>query len=179
MGPSQQAIFLPEPGEAFRKATAKGLEQAAILIKKDEGKDSFVFCFAFRRSDTLYPEKKEARMKVKLEQEENSPESLFMPHAIPSETTTHRSHTSLSSGPYAGLISAKKRVRDDMDLDESHSSLGPKKKVAREAEFRQNVDLKEETKSSFGPAKKLAKRTGVLKNVYVSWEEFLHLVSQT
>lgn len=157
------ATFLPDSGEALRKATAKGLELGAILIKKDEGKDSFVSCFAFCGSDTLYSEEKEA-LKVKLERE-NSPESLFVPQAIPSETTrtTRPSHTSLSSGPYAGLTSAKKRVRDDMD--ESQSSLGPKKKAARKVAFPENVDLKEEAKSSFGPAKKLAKKFGALKNV--------------
>ena len=101
-------------------------------------------------------------MKVKLEREISS-ESLFMPQAIPSETTTHPRRTSLSSGPYAGLKSAKKRVRDDMD--ESHNSVGPKKKAARKVAFPENVDLKEEAKSRFGPAKKLAKKTAPLKNV--------------
>ena len=101
-------------------------------------------------------------MKVKLERE-NSPESLFVPQTIPSETTTHQSHTSLSTGPYAGLTSARKRVRDD--VDESHSSLGPKKKAARKVSFPENVDLKEEAKTSFGPAKKSAKKTAPLKNV--------------
>ena len=162
MGPSQRAIFLPDSGEALRKATAKGLELGAILIKKDEGKGGIFFCCVFRRPDTLYPEKKEARMKIKLERE-NSPERLFVPQAIPSETTTLPSHNSLSSGPYAGLMSAKKRVRDDMD--ESQSSLGPKKKAARKVAFPENVDLKEEAKTSFGPAKKLAKKTAPLKNV--------------
>ena len=162
MTPSQRAIFLPDSGEVLRKATAKGLELGAMLIKKDEGRDSFFFCFAFRRSDTLHPEEKAARMKIKLERE-NSPESLFVPQAISSETTTHPRRTSLSSGPYAGLMSAKKRVHDDMD--ESQSSLGPKKKAARKVAFPENVDSKEEAKTSFGPAKKLAKRTAPLKNV--------------
>ena len=161
MGPSQRAIFLPDSGEVLRKATAKGLELGALLIKKDQGKDCFLFCFEFHRPDTLYPEAKEARMKVKLERE-NSPESLFVPQAIASETTTHPSPATLSSGPYAGLTSAKKRVRDDMD--ESHSSVGPKTKVARKVSFPENVDFKE-AKTSFGPAKKLAKKTAPLKNV--------------
>ena len=42
MGP---AIFLPDSGEALRKATAKGLELGAILIKKDEGEGGFFFLF--------------------------------------------------------------------------------------------------------------------------------------
>ena len=53
MEPSQRAIFLPDSGEALRLATLKGLELGAMLIKKDEGKGSFFFCFVFRRSDTL------------------------------------------------------------------------------------------------------------------------------
>ena len=162
MAPSQRAIFLPDSEEVLRKATAKGLELGAMLIKKDKGKGNFVFCFVFRRSDALHPEAKEARMKVKLERE-NSPESLFVPQAIPSETATQPSHTSLSSGPYAGLTSARKRVRDD--TDESYGSAGPKKKAARKVSFPENVDLKEETKGSFGPAKKVAKKTAPLKNV--------------
>ena len=162
MGPSQGAIFLPDSGEALRKATLRGLELGAMLIKKDEGKGGFFFCFVFRWSDTLCPEEKEARMKVKLERE-NSPESLFMPQAIPSETTTHPRRTSLSYGPYAGLTSARKRVRDDMD--DSQSSLGPNKKAARKVSFPENADLKEETKRVYGPAKKLAKKTAPLKNV--------------
>ena len=44
MGLSQRAIFLPDSGEALRNATAKGLELGAMLIKKDEGKDGFLFC---------------------------------------------------------------------------------------------------------------------------------------
>ena len=122
------------------------------------------FVYVFHWSDTLYPEEKQARIRVKPERED-SPESLFMPQAIPSETTTLPSHTTLSSGPYAGLTSAKKRKRDDMDLDESHSSVSFKKNAARKSEFGQSFDLKEETKSGFGPAKKPAKRNAPLKNV--------------
>ena len=91
---------------------------------------------------------------------EQSPESLFV--AQDHTSFTRFSPTSVSSGPYAGLHSAKKRARD-VDLEASFESAEAitKKKAA----VHETVNPKEDSRASFGPAKKVAKKGSALKNV--------------
>lgn len=82
------------------------------------------------------------------------------------ETSTRVALTTLSSGPYAGLQSAKKRPRESVILEEDSSAcFGPVMKAAKKAAVDENVNTKEKPTASFGPPKKIAKRGGVLKNV--------------
>lgn len=80
----------------------------------------------------------EAHAKIKQERDK-SPEGLFVAQDDEPETATR---TTVSSGPYAGLKSAKKRVHE-------------------------TTDPKENPTSSFGPAKKIVKKGNGLKNVQV------------
>ena len=94
---------------------------------------------------------------------EQSPESLFVAQDHTPNSFTRFSPTTVSSGPYAGLHSAKKRVRESVDLEASFDSAEAiaKKKAA----VHETVDPKENSRASFGPAKKVAKKGGALKNV--------------
>lgn len=119
MRPLPPAPFLPDSTEAIRKADEEGLRLAAELIQKDE----------------------EARYKFEIKRErEQTPEGLFVEPGHEPEPSTRAALTTLSSGPYAGLQSAKKRKRE-------------------------NIDPEEGSKVSFGPAKKAAKKGAALKNV--------------
>ena len=112
-----------------------------------------------------YLEEEESRLKIKCERDQ-SPESLFVTQDTNAQTDTHVAVTTLSSGPFAGLRSAKKRVREHASLEqESKDSFGPARKVVKKAAVRENVDSDEGSKASFGPAKKVVKQGGVLKNV--------------
>lgn len=81
----------------------------------------------------------EAVPKIKRERKD-SVEDLFVAPHHGLKMTTGASRTTLSSGPYAGLQSARKRVHE-------------------------TVDPEEESKPTFGPPKKVVKKGGALKNV--------------
>lgn len=114
----------------------------------------------------------EARIKIKREREE-SPESLFV-------AQENKPLTILSSGPYAGLKSAKKRMRVHENVksqeEESKPTFGPAQNVVKEGDVGEVVDWEKESekeaekeaekglKPLFGPAKK-TKKGGVLKDV--------------
>lgn len=86
------------------------------------------------RSDT-----DEVQTTIKREREP-SPEGLFIAQDQEPETTTPVASTTLSSGPYAGLRSAKKRVHQDVEPEKSAaSSFGPPKKVAKKGEGLRNM----------------------------------------
>ena len=69
---------------------------------------------------------------------EHSP--LFVAQDDDPKTSTGAARTTLSSGPYAGLRSAKKRVRETVKLGESSApSFGPAKKVSKKYGALQNV----------------------------------------
>ena len=96
----------------------------------------------------------EGRLKIKREREP-SPKDLFI--AQDDENSTRGFHTTFASGPYAGLKSAKKRARQDVDLEEEEPN---------EAALDESVDEGEASKTSYGPAKKVARKSGaVLKDV--------------
>lgn len=159
------APVLPDLAEVLRKATKEGIKQGIALAKKDEGKYSFMRCVGFFGLIPFICSEEEARAKIKRERE-HSPEGLFVAQDDKTETSIRGPLTILSSGPYAGLHSAKKRVRENDDPDqESRGSFGRAKKIAKEAAVHENVDSREGSKSSFGPAKKVAKTGGVLTNV--------------
>lgn len=102
----------------------------------------------------------EAVPKIKRERED-SVEDLFVAPHHGLKMTTGASRTTLSSGPYAGLQSARKRVRETVDPEEeSKPSFGPPKKPVHET-----VDPDEESRPTFGPPKKVVKKGGALKNV--------------
>ena len=67
-------------------------------------------------------------------------------------TSTRISPTTITSGPYAGLQSASKRVRKTTSPDE-------------EVAVRKNVSESKESTTSFGPTKKTTKKGGILKDV--------------
>ena len=114
----------------------------------------------------------EARIEIKREREE-SPESLFV-------AQENKPLTVLSSGPYAGLKSAKKRVRVHENVesedDEMKPAVGPAQNVVKEGDVGEDVDWEMESekesekeaetgsKPVFGPGKKV-KKGGVLKDV--------------
>lgn len=54
--------------------------------------------------------------------------------------TTGASRTTISSGPYAGLQSARKRVHETVDPnEESKPTFGPPKKVVKKGDALKNV----------------------------------------
>ena len=102
----------------------------------------------------------EAVPKIKREIED-SVEDLFVAPHHELKMATGAPRTTLSSGPYAGLQSARKRVHQTVDPEEeSKPSCGPSKK-----RMHGTVDPDEESKPTFGPPKKVVKKGGALKNV--------------
>lgn len=103
-----------------------------------------------------------ARVKIKRERE-HSPESLFLPHDPTPEPTTHAAAvTTVTSGPYAGLQSARKRVRNNVQPDEEEEES---KATVMEGHDGENGDVKDDVKAGFGPAKKTNKKGAGLQNV--------------
>ena len=79
----------------------------------------------------------EALAKAKRERE-HSP--LFVEQDDAPKLSTGAARTTLSSGPYAGLRSAKKRVRETGDAEGNpRPSFGPSKKVGKKYDALQNV----------------------------------------
>ncbi|CAF9942624.1 MAG: hypothetical protein ALECFALPRED_009863 [Alectoria fallacina] len=143
-----------DSAEAIRRSTKKGIEQAKAWAKKDE---------------------EEALAKIKREREQ-SPEGLFVALDDEAETSTHVALTTLSSDPYAGLHSAKKRVRENVETDEKpKASFGPAKKAARKSGVRGKAQGQQRFSrlpmqrpkpicATIGPAKKVARKGGVRGN---------------
>ncbi|KAF6241840.1 hypothetical protein HO173_000552 [Letharia columbiana] len=114
MRPLPPAPDLPDLAEVLRKATVEGIRQGIAWAKKDK-------------------EEEESRLEIKRERDQ-SPESLFVTQDKNTKTDTHVAVTTLSSGPFAGLRSAKKRVREDTDLEEeSMASYGSAGKLGKKA----------------------------------------------
>ena len=110
----------------------------------------------------LFDSVEEAVAQIKHERErEQSVKDPFVAPDHGLEISTGAARTTLSSGPYAGLQSARKRVHETVKPEEeSKPRFGPPKKRAHET-----VDPEEESKPTFGPPKKVVKKGGALKNV--------------
>lgn len=82
----------------------------------------------------------EALVKTKRKREQ-SPDGLFVVQDDDPKISTGAPRTTLSSGPYAGLQSAKKRTRETVDSEEKPTPcFGPaKKKVFKKGGTPQNV----------------------------------------
>ena len=79
----------------------------------------------------------EALAKAKRDRE-HSP--LFVEQDDAPKVSTSAARTTVSSGPYAGLRSAKKRVRETGDPEGNpRPSFGPPKKVGKKYDALQNV----------------------------------------
>lgn len=141
--------FFPADEEARAKKKV-GCERGTAAAKKDRGTftthfpNPFVpFIYGADDVDALFPADDEARAKITVESEresppgipqgvarderDRSPDRLFVAQDDDGGERVVRTST-LSSGPYAGLQSAKKRVREAVA---PQSSFGPAKKPAK------------------------------------------------
>lgn len=93
-------------------------------------------------------------MMVKRERE-GSPERLFVRQDNETSSTLV-TRTTLSSGPYAGLHSARKRARQHVEPErELEATFGP-------VENDESDDQKKASKAGFGPAKKVSRKGGAV-----------------
>ena len=136
MAPLPPAPSLPDLGEVLRKATEEVIKLGSALARKDEGKHWLQFSFAFlglMASCSI----EEAPAKAKRDRK-HSP--LFVEQDDAPKVSTGAARTTISSGPYAGLRSATKRVRETGDPQgHPRPSFGPPKKVRKKYDALQNV----------------------------------------
>lgn len=135
------APFLPDLGDVLRKASEEGFKQGLAWVVMDDGKQCRIRCsFFIHGSDTNCRDSiGEAPAETKRKRGQ-SPEGLFVAQDDNCKKSTGAARTILSSGPYAGLQSAKKRVRETVDPEEKAvRRFGPAKKVCKKSGTPQNV----------------------------------------